>query len=361
MSEGLSKKISIYNFIFTIGIVIYHCKNFNILFSRQTNVFLDKVYNLYDLIGYISMGFFFMLSAYLFYVGLENKSDIYRKIKKRLFTLGIPFLAWNCIFLLYEIFYGIIKSNLKISIFDLIWGFTFKPFDGPLWYVLALLLLMLIAPIVFKLKNRPNVLLGIVVGVLVGSNIWKICVVPENATVEWISRLVMYLPFYFLGTYLGLCKSDVVSKGKYNYKLVHIISICISIVIIAYFVFWKQNVLILDNVLLFILPIAIWLSTNNSLYEKIKIRYPLKVTFFIYAMHMLLIGIMNTVLTKLIGYGSLPPMVSFFAHFVFVAVLYGICLAVAYVTGKILPSKIYFALSGGRVVGSKKNDDAHAK
>jgi len=353
MNSRLSKKISIYNFIFTIGIVVYHSKNFNVLYSSNSNGFLGAMYELYDLIGPISMGFFFMISAYLFYLGLNSKTDLYKKMKKRLFTLGVPFVTWNALVLLYNVVYGTIKGNLSIDLFDCVLGFTFVPFDGPFWYVFALLLLMILAPFIYKLKDHQKIFLGIVIVVFVACNAWRLLVKSDNLALQWITRLIGYMPIYLTGAYLGLCKNEVVAEERYNYKLVAIVSAILNVVIILYFILLKSNMVLLDNILLFVLPITIWLSTYNSMYDKVKIRYPLKVTFFVYAMHAVLIGIFNTLLTKAIGYGNLNPIISFFAHFVFVAILYLTCLLVAYISGKILPSKIYYALSGGRVESNK--------
>lgn len=354
MNERLSKKISIYNFVFTMGIVIYHCKNFNLLYSNKQTAFLDIMYNLYDLIGSISMCFFFMLSAYLFYVGLNSWVDLCKKMKKRVITLGVPFLVWNVIFLSYNIFYGVIKGSLNLNASDLIFGFSFVPFDGPLWYVFALLLLMIVSPLVYALKKYPGILLTVVIIAFAGCNAWKMLVVSDNTIIQWFSRLFTYVPIYLFGAYLGLCKSEAVSKEKYRYKLFAVLSAIVSLLIIACFIFCKQKHYLLNSALMFVLPIAVWMSTYISMYEKIKIRYPLKITFFVYCMHSLLIGIFNTILTKIVGNACFHPVLSFFAHFVFLAALYGFCLATAYVSGKILPPKLYFALSGGRIKSLKK-------
>ena len=353
MNERLSKKISIYNFIFTIGIVLYHCKTFNTLYSAKPLAFFDAAYELYDLVGYICMGFFFMISAYLFYLGLTTEKSVYKKMQKRLLTLGVPFLAWNVIHLLWEIFYGVVKGNLRLGFWDFIWGFTFQPFDGPLWYMFALLLLMPIAPVLYKLKDHSKVFLGVVIGLFICCNLGKLFMTSDDAVTQWAARFVGYLPIYFLGAYFGLCKSEFVSNEAYSYKLVAPIAAGLSLLIIAYFAFLKQEIPLLNNVLYFVLPITVWLSTYNAMYDKISIGYPLKITFFVYAMHKLLIELLYMSMTKTIGFTSLPPIISFFAHFVVVAAVYFICLATAYIAGKILPSKMYFALSGGRVEGGR--------
>ena len=54
---------------------------------------------------------FFMLSGISFFKGYSNKK-YFKKIKSRLFTLVIPYLLWNTIWLLWEIFtsYSFVSS-----------------------------------------------------------------------------------------------------------------------------------------------------------------------------------------------------------------------------------------------------------
>ena len=355
MNERLSKKISIYNFLFTVGIVIYHSKNFYHLYTSSSSAFFDRMYDLYYSFVYICMGFFFMISAYLFYIGLKSEADVYKKMKKRLFTIGIPFLVWNLLVGAYEILYSIIKGTYDLDIVDYLLGLTIEPFNGPLWYLVALMVLMLIAPLIYKLKEHPNVFLGVLAGVIVLCCAWRVIFDENDRVVHWFMQ---YLPLYFIGAYFGLCKSDFVANEKYNYKLVSIVSAVVSVLILVYFVFLDQGWILFGYVLSLILPVTIWLSTYNSMFERFKLGYPVKASFFVYVMHMTLIGIFNTIITKVFGYGSMHPVVVFLAYFVFVAALYAVCLVFAYVAGKILPEKLYFALSGGRVKGGRAKKEA---
>ena len=153
MSDNLSKKLTVYNFIFTICIVIYHWKNFNVIFSAQQTIVTDTLYLFYDTLGTIALGIFFMISGYLFYLGIDNKIKLFNKIKRRVSSLVVPFIVWNALMLVYKILYGIYSHDLNISVKDILLGFSFVPFDGPLWYMFALILLIGLSPLALNLKT----------------------------------------------------------------------------------------------------------------------------------------------------------------------------------------------------------------
>ena len=349
MSEGLSKKISIYNFIFTMGIVIYHWKNFYISYSSKTNVFTELMFQWYNLLGSICLGFFFAISAYLFYLGVDSKDTLVKKIKKRLLTLGIPFIVWNILYLGYKLIYSILRGKgIDISPMDLLKGFTLEPFDGPFWYVFALLLLMAFSPLLLKLRKRPKIFLAMLLGVFFGCCAASQLFNSEKLIFSWLLRMANYLPLYLLGAYLGACKSDMISDGKYINKWISACAAVLSAVIIVYLVAFDFNIMLLSWILRVILPISLWLSVPDNVFENAKIGFPLKISFFIYAMHSLLIGILNTLFVKVVGYNSISPLPTTACHLGLLFVLYLICFSFAYIAKKILPSKLYFALSGGR-------------
>lgn len=348
MSDNLSKKLTVYNFIFTICIVIYHWKNFNVIFSAQQTIVTDTLYLFYDTLGTIALGIFFMISGYLFYLGIDDKIKLFNKIKRRVSSLVVPFIVWNALMLVYKILYGIYSHDLNISVKDILLGFSFVPFDGPLWYMFALILLIGLSPFVLKLKDSQKIFLGIVVTVFVASYLWGVFVKSDSEIINWISRLIYYLPAYTLGCYFGLCKSDVVAEEKYNSKTVAIISILLSAFILVYFLFLDLKTDYINWILLHCLPITIWLSFSNKKFKKVKISYPMQITFFVYALHALLISLINTILTKFINYNSLHYVVSIITHLVLVIILYLICMCFVFFAKKILPPKLFAMISGGR-------------
>ena len=352
MDKSLSKKISFLNFVFTIGIVIYHSKNFHQLFSNTDTIYTDLLYELYDVIGALSMGFFFTISGYLFYRGLDTVKKIGPKIKKRLLTLGIPFIVWNVLYLLYNLLYALISQKnelLSYSFLDVLLGFSFVPFNRPFWYIFALICIMLLSPIILVLKKSPRIFLIFLCTLTVGSYISAVCVVSDNQVIIWVVRLLNYLPTYLFGAYIALCGDSVMVSEKLQRKSVCIISGLISVLILIYLLLFSTGMVAIDWVLHRVLPISVWLSFRNKMFERTNISFALSISFFIYAMHSILIGILNTIISKIVGYNSLHPILTIPAYILFIACLYGICLFVAFLGKKLLPKKLYFALSGGRV------------
>lgn len=350
MNESLSKKISIYNFICTLGIVIYHWKNFYILFSNKENYLSDSLYNFYDLLASISLGFFFMTSAYLFYLGIDSGVKLVKKIKKRLITLGIPFIVWNILCFAYSSTYSLIRGRgLDVSLGDIILGFTLDPFDGPFWYIVALIVLMSISPLLLKLKKKPQLFLIVVITLTIVCSIVHSEISSENMFVSWLLRLLNYTPIYIFGAYLALCKSRIFSRGRYINKVISVLALLSGATIVLYFTLVDVEANAFTWCLKAVLPILLWLAVPDELFGKAKIVFPIRISFFLYAMHGTLIGILDTIFTKLVGYNNMPLILSIICHIVLFTILYLVCLAFAFITKKILPKKIYFALSGGRV------------
>lgn len=349
MNENLSKKISIYNFVFTMCIVIYHWKNFHILFSEKQLYLFDKLYTFYDNLGYISLGIFFMISGYLFYLGIDNRETLVKKIKRRLFSLGVPFIVWNTLMLAYYILHGFYSRTFSFSVKDIILGFSFFPFNGPFWYIFALLLLMGVSPLVLKTQKYKRAFFCILIIVYIGAYLWGTLIESNSQIIGWISRLIYYIPAYMVGAYFGICKSDAIINEKYNVKVTTIIARILSVLFILYFVVFDLDVQGINWIILHGLPITIWLSFSNKMFNKVKINYFIKNTFFVYAMHAFVISVINTIIIKIAQYNSMHYIISFVLHFVCIGVLCLTCTCFALVARKILPSKIFGMLTGGRV------------
>lgn len=111
----------------------------------------------------IAVPCFFLISGYLFFSKLENKWDTgiwLEKLKKRARTLLIPYLLWNTIAAVaiwgyrwvfarthgetYPGFFGHIASMRGL------WDYSDAvAFDGPLWFIRHLIILMVFAPVVW--------------------------------------------------------------------------------------------------------------------------------------------------------------------------------------------------------------------
>ncbi len=145
MDSNNSKKISVLNFVMTLLIVVYHN---NWLTQRSDLATDDYLANFINIFARIALTFFFALSGFLLYFGMDRKEVLKRKIKTRLFSLGIPFLIWNVVVFAFNCLQA--RQLLISSVPELLLGFTFDPFCGQLWYVFALLILLPFAYILEK-------------------------------------------------------------------------------------------------------------------------------------------------------------------------------------------------------------------
>lgn len=227
MKKKISNKIKYLNFLFTLAIVFYHFKMiypFNINYLNKfdnyiTNLFLDVV----DKFGYISMVFFFILSGFLYYFNINKPLDDLKKMKKRIKTLLVPYLLWFLIIL----FYLIITNNIKINFFmDFINKIFFNPIDGPMWYCLALLLLMIPSPLIIKLKNKKMLSTICLLCMLVWLYLRSFGIIKplfEFSEWWWYGNMISYLQSYIIGVYLGLNFSSYIANPIKQNKYIKIL------------------------------------------------------------------------------------------------------------------------------------------
>lgn len=106
--KHLSNTISCLHYLLIILVVIIHsrfynsemvCEDFHASFpvASSTSTILSSV------IAQSAVPAFFLISGFLFF-GMQNtftKEDYLKKIKKRISSLVIPYVLWNCIYILY--------------------------------------------------------------------------------------------------------------------------------------------------------------------------------------------------------------------------------------------------------------------
>lgn len=132
-----------------------------------------------------SVPIFFFISGYVFFLGKSLTYSTYvQKIKKRLISLLLPYLAWNIIALIavvlveYFITNGTFKIHLDIcDLLSCFWNYDGRvvgqindlhlPVNGPSWYVRDLMIVILFSPILnIFLKGRRSMITLIVLFVL---------------------------------------------------------------------------------------------------------------------------------------------------------------------------------------------------
>lgn len=244
MKKEISNKFTIFNFIFTLVICNYH---HSMLDGR---------------LAFFAMATFFMVSGYLLYANLNTMEDAKRKILKRVYSLLVPLLIWNtfCIFL-----NAIRGGELEFSLNFILQNYFFGPSDGPIWYMIAIFILALFTPIFCALKKYKKLNTAIFILILSSLFVSKYFTIHTVEQWWWLPNLVDYLPYYVIGSFIGMYFDKFISQDGTNYTL-NIISlvICALLCVITRCTVWLNEIGFLANATLMIL---FWLAVPERIFK----------------------------------------------------------------------------------------------
>lgn len=229
---------------------------------------------------------FFMLSGLTFFKGYESKKYL-GKIKSRFFTLVIPYLIWNTIWLLWEIFtsYSFMSKfsasePFPLTLTNILKGIFFYGCNIPFWFIFDLIVFSLLAPVVFLVIKNKYVGISVVV-VLSVASLFGIYL-PTN-----VFYYPMAIVFYLIGAIIGYHFFDFAAK-----KSSKPMQIASYIFLIAYILaknlvpanLQKDNYL-LQVVVYALAAYSLW-NIVDGFIENLKPRAIYRRSFPIYAMHL---------------------------------------------------------------------------
>lgn len=172
---------------------------------------------------------FFCISGYLFARNINSILDVWKKQKKRLHTLAIPYMLWNVIFVSWYVLLALIpgleRFNNSTDILDnlmdtSVWGIFHLLFVTPaafqLWFLRDLLVMLLFTPLMCWLAKKSWVVALIIslaltplyawqlyywLGITIGIQQWNIGQYPRPWWVVASGTIVFlcYAVFYALG------------------------------------------------------------------------------------------------------------------------------------------------------------------
>ena len=102
---------------------------------------------------------FFMISGYLFFKSVNTIKDVIDKIRRRFFSLFVPFVAWSFFYYFFYLVIGNlfdISTPIKFSVADAIKSILLYKYVFPMWYMLDLCIFIVLSPIIFFVKKSPN-------------------------------------------------------------------------------------------------------------------------------------------------------------------------------------------------------------
>ena len=117
---------------------------------------------------------FFMLSGISFFKGYEN-SKYLSKMRSRIFTLVIPYLLWNTLWMLWDIFcsysflskFSAASEPFPLTLTGILKGVFFYGCNTPFWFMFDLIIFCLAAPAVFLIIKNKYVAVVSIVGLSV--------------------------------------------------------------------------------------------------------------------------------------------------------------------------------------------------
>ncbi len=283
------KKKEFVSFLLSILVFFIH-SNFapTIIGDGLISVVNHKVsYFFSDSITRFAVPMFFAMSGVTFFINYDNKKYV-SKIRNRLFTLVIPYLLWNTIWMLWEIFTShsflarFSENNVPhpLTLASILKGIFFYDCNIPFWFIFDLIIFSLAAPIVFLIiKNKYVGIISVI-------------------TLSIVSLFGIYLPmsvfyypmaivFYLMGAIIGYHFFEYACK-----KSTKILQISSLVFLLAYIL--SKNIapreMHIDN---YLIQVVVYTAAAFSLWnvvdifiERIKISGFYRRSFAIYAMHL---------------------------------------------------------------------------
>ena len=229
---------------------------------------------------------FFMLSGITFFKDYSNQKYV-AKIKSRFFTLVIPYLLWNTLWMLWEIFtsYSFLArfstgEAFRLTFCNILKGIFFYGCNIPFWFVFDLIVFSLAAPLVFLIIRNKYI------GILTVAGLSVVSLFGIHLPMD-VFYYPMSIVFYLTGAIIGYHFFDWVSKKSSKPMQIA------SLVFLAAYILAKNiapQSLHIDNyltqtVVYTLAAFSLW-NVTDLFIERIKPRAIYRRSFAVYAMHL---------------------------------------------------------------------------
>ena len=295
----------------------------------------------------VAVPVFFALSGYFFFKGVSSFDlpTYKRKLSKRIRTLLVPYLVWNCMPILFVVtgnLYSILfrgKSTNDLVAFliglwnDGIWHIWWDktsglmPFDSPLWYVRDLMILCVLSPLFNWLLRKLGWIFIVIVSGLYLS--------PLSFPVGFSSTGLLFFGLGSTFAIKGLPLDHINGGGRF---VIYGIALCLFILSN---VFHEQLLSRLFIMLSAYAWILLFCQLKSSVVDSMA-KYS-ETVFFILALH-------NIIVLANVGKGLtriLPGPVATLSYWIAPIVTLFVCVIIYYGIKKVSPKAIS-VLCGGR-------------
>lgn len=281
MDKEFSNKIIVFNFFYSIRVLCYHASA-GVYFENIVTggSLLERGAACLDSFFANSPAtyFFMWISAFMLYRNLtpDNMAD---KLKRRIGTLLVPWLAWNLI--------GLVSyyHELRKGPWYVLRCFLASRFCEQLWFVQMLMIMLLFIPLIrriFKVKVLREILLLLLLflGYRQFPFVAQIPFLSEQSAGE-VLRALNHVPIYCVGAYLGLNWPVQFAQEKYLGKYKTPVKLAAAAALVLSFV--PGNGLI--HYLFFQLrSLAVWVLAEKCFFTH-DTAWWMQISFYTYAVH----------------------------------------------------------------------------
>lgn len=369
-----SQVITRLRFPLTVGVVFIHFSLVGGLCINNTCHGLDNPSCYFFIINLISEVFaricvplFFVISGFLFFNRKEFNYSIYKqKLKTRFKTLFIPFIAWNILAIVWKLkcFLPIVSSyirplEIKFSVVRLFNTLFFNsdnngiivgsssepvmgiyPIDIPLWYIRELMTMVLLSPIIYFIIKRLGYSFTLFACLL-----WLFSpfFIPDTS---YLDLLITALFFFSCGALFSMKGTDIIKKIT-RYNLVPFVYLLIAVIDALTKQAEYNEYIHRVGILFGIISIAN-ISKRIIAHHECKTLVTLSSSsFFIFAMHYLIIGDLGRTVFIVLNITENNPYVMLLFYFAIPIVTVLLCI-ITYQMLKRFSPKLCHLLSGGR-------------
>ncbi|MBR5495858.1 MAG: acyltransferase [Oscillospiraceae bacterium] len=289
---------------------------------------------------------FFILSGITFFKDYNNKK-YFAKIKSRFFTLVIPYLLWNTIWMLWEIFtsYSFLAkfsedvSPFPLTLTNILKGIFFYGCNAPFWFIFDLIIFVFAAPLVFLIIKNKYV--GVISAIFLSvASLFGIHL-PIN---------VFYYPtsiiFYLIGAIIGYHFFDFACKKASKPMQIA------SLIFLAAYILAKNiapqeihiNNYLTQTIVYTLAAFCLW-NALDIFTRRLKPRAIYRRSFAIYAMHLPV----AIVILKILSFCTLQSQWLEIPKFIIMVVLTLVIINFVCAFMEKFAPKIYATLMGNRI------------
>ena len=297
-----NKKTAI-QFVLSLFVFYTHFRVFSTF--KDTGKPLSTLLDALMAITEVAVPLFFAISGALFYRNYTLSKTL-QKWKSRFFSLCVPYLIWNTIWLILALlgyytplgaYLGGVATPLTLeSVFA---GIFLHRFFEPFWFILRLIILTAFCPVIYLLLRNKYVGLT-----LIGA--WIVLLLFGIDILEGLNIVPEKMIMYFIGAWVGIHHFEWVTCRRSKKTAL----ICFMVYIICSFFLGTSHILPqwipvtqIKRIVIIISCFAFYISFDLLSMESCP-DY-MKESFLIYAMHSLVGAIISKILRMLLPEGNI--------------------------------------------------------